>query len=318
MLEESVGEPVSEAGPAGVVPVEATVASGSGAASRMEHGETGPSVPSSGGAPERGQPQRRGRGRPRGPPISAEERREKNRQVQARYREKQRSMLAELETRHAQTAEEIERERGQFEAAAHGAELLAKRLSVKEAVVAILERGRSSAARPTGPGIGNGGADNTVASLAMASAPLVPRPTVHSLYQQFSSDFGAPLGSIADGYEAAERLERDAEIARQFPLYGEVMAAVRTMTGHQLIQGWRTFALQMRVMLERHEMALSGGAAASSRHWQFGQLPPALAQVEPLFQEQVIVLSTALRYNLPAMETLFATVADIQGNPKDF
>ncbi len=96
------------------------------------------------------------------------------------------------------------------------------------------------------------------------------------------------------------------------------MNAVRMMSGHQLVQGWRSFALQVRELLDRHERTLTGGAAASSLHWSWDNPPPLLAKVEPLFQEQVVVLSTALRYNLPAVETLFATAGDIGPDPGAF
>lgn len=181
-------------------------------------GEPDASAPS-GEPPARGRRRRRGRGRGRST-ITAEERRQKNRAIQARYRENQRTRRAELETSHAQAVEDLEKARGEHEATAHRNALLEKRLAVRDTAVAILERGRSGSGRSAGVsdshsdgGVEEAEEDASGDHPSSTSVGSVPRPVVRSVYKQFSSDLGAPVESIADAYDAAERLECHAEMA---------------------------------------------------------------------------------------------------------
>lgn len=101
------------------------------------------------------------------------------------------------------------------------------------------------------------------------------------------------------------------------PHYAEIAATVKCMTGHQLVQGWRTFTLQLRSILEEHERELTNGVPACNLHWSYGNPPQVLANILPLFEEQVIILSTALRHNLQAVQALFDTAGEVQ-DPSTF
>lgn len=90
------------------------------------------------------------------------------------------------------------------------------------------------------------------------------------------------------------------------------------MTGHQLVEGWRSFALSLRDILDLHEQELTKGIPASHLHWDVANPPGDLSKIAPLFQEQVVVLSTALRYNLPAIQALFDTAGDVDADPASY
>lgn len=271
---------------------------------------------------------RRGRGRAKSN-LSAEERRLKNREIQARYRAKQRSSRSELETAHTQASDDLEKARGENDIAKERNVMLEKLLVVKDVSVDILQgKGKvelssvSSEEAPkkkAGHVIVETGDSGTTGDTGRSSdSNSVPQPVVHSLYQTFSIDLGGPVTSIADAYVAAERLhEEHGDLAVKYPHYAEIAATVKTMTGHQLVQGWRSFTLQLRSILEEHERELTNGVPACNLHWSWGNPPQVLMKIVPLFEEQVVILSTALRHNLQAVQALFDTAGEVE-DPSTF
>jgi hypothetical protein len=85
------------------------------------------------------------------------------------------------------------------------------------------------------------------------------------------------------------------------------------MTGHQLIESWRRFALQLKTMINAHEdneaseIAIRSPASLLDKKIS----PKIMEEMEPLFEEQVTVLSTALRHNLSAVQSLFNTAGEV-------
>lgn len=162
---------------------------------------------------------RRGRGRAKSN-LSAEERRLKNREIQARYRAKQRSSRSELETAHSQAEDDLEKARGEHDLVLERNVMLEKLLVVKDVSVDILQsRGRAepssvSSEEPNKSGQGSdlvaaGDSGSMETTERSSGSNSVPEPIVHSLYQTFSTDLGAPVQSIAEAYVAAERLHSE-------------------------------------------------------------------------------------------------------------
>lgn len=305
-------------------------------------------------ANESQQQQRRGgrrkRGRGRGKTyVTAEERRLKNREIQARYREKRKSAREELEASHSQVTRELgdaqvenkdERERNV---------VLEKVLVLRDAAVNVLEQSKLSGCNGVQPGSNSGAimsinereekglidgrninyvpgsVDFSMSKLMSNSNSMssedagdttsepvgVPAPIVESMYRTLSFDNGGPIQSFAEAYEVVTHLhEAKGDLASVDPSYAFVVSKVKGMSGEQLVQGWRSFALTLRDLLDVHEKEISDGQSASLVNWAYDKPPPVLEQILPLFMEQVVVLSTALRHNVVALEALFNTASE--------
>jgi hypothetical protein len=288
---------------------------------------------------------RRKRGRGRGKTyVTAEERRLKNREIQARYREKRKSAREELEASHSQVTRELgdaqvenkdERERNV---------VLEKVLVLRDAAVNVLEQSKQSGCNGVQPGKNMdtaisinereekgviderdipGSADFSMSkskSNSMSSEDAgdttgepdgVPAPIVESMYRTLSFDNGGPIQSFAEAYEVVTHLhEAKGDLASVDPSYAFIVSKVKGMSGEQLVQGWRSFALTLRDLLDVHEKEISDGQSASLVNWAYDKPPAVLEQILPLFMEQVVVLSTALRHNVVALEALFNTASE--------
>ena len=163
----------------------------------------------------------------------------------------------------------------------------------------------------------------TVGSSEMTSDSGGSGSGVNYKYKTLSTDKGAPVHSIAEAYDAAKRLDEGEpeEIARDNPEYQELVSNVRNMTGHQLVESWRYFALQLRKIIDAHEKELSEGGTGARRSVLEDKesLARVMEQLEPLFEEHVSILSTALRHNLPAVQALFDTATgDVGPDPTEY
>lgn len=162
----------------------------------------------------RGRP-RKGRGRSH---LSAEEKRRKNREIQARYREKRKNARAELESLHGEVSEHLEQSRFENELATRRNAILERLLSVRDGVMHILERRATSEAPPLLP---PDEADQRISERSttghspegpyvVSEAPIsLPRPVVLGIYESLSVDNGAPVESIAEAYEVTTHLHKE-------------------------------------------------------------------------------------------------------------
>ena len=163
---------------------------------------------------------RRGRGRAKSN-LTAEERRQKNREIQARYRAKQRNTRSEIEIAHSQAEDDLEKSRGENELVKERNVMLEKLILVKDVALDVLQ-GQQNKTAPSsissevvpksdaGPKIVEADGSGTTGDTARSSdSNSLPRPIVHSLYQTFSTDQGTPVQSIAEAYVATERLYKE-------------------------------------------------------------------------------------------------------------
>lgn len=291
----------------------------------------------------RGGRRKRGRGRGR-TYVTAEERRLKNREIQARYREKRKSAKEELEASFSQVSNELVDAKVENNEERERNVVLEKVLVLRDAAVNVLEQGKhcfpGNCAQPEKDvgatseivqekdekiGEERYGANDVLFSLslsksvssedvseAIAGEPVgVPAPIVESMYRTLSFDNGGPIQSFAEAYEVVTHLhEAKGDLESVDPSYAFVVSKVKSMSGEQLVQGWRSFALTLRDLLDVHEKDISDGQSASLVNWAYDKPPAVLEQILPLFMEQVVVLSTALRHNVAALEVLFNTASE--------
>lgn len=282
------------------------------------------------------QKRRRGRGRAKSN-LSVDDRRLKNREIQARYRAKQKREKGELEATYNKVSEELEIARKEQVVAQHTNEIMEKVLVLRDATVGILAKGSkqpSSTSKNTQESFGNHNRVikemkncDTICSTGSGSGSGLPRPVVQHVFEDLSKDAGIPLRSIVEAYDAGKKLdetENVEEIAAKNPHYHELVSTVRNMTGHQLIEGWRTFALQLKHVINAYEEEFSqGGGTGATRPpasvlWDTTGIPKVMEQIKPLFEEQVTILSTAFRHNLPAVQALFSTAGQVGPDPVSY
>ncbi len=302
------------------------------------------------------QKRRRGRGRAKSN-LTLEDKRAKNREIQARYRAKQKKEKEALEATCNEVSHEIDAAMREHVIAKHSNEIMEKVLVIRDAAVGILAKGSTNKNQPSsvskdsddnlinatknpncvleemrssdvtsGGGNGNGnGSGSWSGSGSGSGSGGVSRPVVQEVYKNLSTDAGIPLRSIAEAYDAGKKLDAIdiEEIAAKNPCYPELVETVRNMTGNELTESWRTFALQLKQILdayEEEEEETLARPAASNIKWNIDKtaLPKVMEQIEPLFEEQVTIFSTALRHNLPAVQALFNTTGEVGPDPDSF
>jgi hypothetical protein len=199
------------------------------------------------------QKRRRGRGRAKSN-LSVEDRRLKNREIQARYRAKQKREKDDLEATCIQVSGELDDARQEHVIAQHTKEIMEKVLVIRDAAVGILAKCSSgnqiapsstskdtqeSNGHPIGvienpkcvingakssdftsemssemSGAGSGGSGGS------GSSGGVPRAVVvQHVYKTLSTDIGAPVRSIAEAYDAGKKLDETG--AQDFAAKGE-------------------------------------------------------------------------------------------------
>ena len=243
---------------------------------------------------------RRGRGRARST-TSEEEKRERNRAIQARYREKKKAQRQAVETEYLNTVEGLERAREENETRCAKVALLEKLKEVKDSSVAILEHSKSLAHR-----------HGRSASMAVFSfdpkRTRLPVAVIEGIYNTLSTDAGHAILSLPEACAAIRHLseEYDGDLAKADPHYKEVLEYVRHMTGKQLIDGWRSFAKGLGAAL-KHSKGDKFFNDPSELNWAVDDVPSSLYQLKTTFQEQMVILSSALQCNTRAVEELFVT-----------
>lgn len=94
------------------------------------------------------------------------------------------------------------------------------------------------------------------------------------------------------------------------PHFSLVAATAKELTGAELIQAWHEFALSLQDILEEAE-ADAAKRGDSLEDYDYLNPPYPLNKCVPIFQELVLLLGSALRHNLPAVQELFATTSNI-------
>lgn len=247
-------------------------------------------------------PKRNGKGRGRGrgrarSSASEEEKKQRNRAIQARYRQKKKAQREAVEVEYLNTLEDLERERAEYESRSARVAMLERIREVKDASVAILEDSKMSCSQ--------GKLSSSLLPELKSQNYRLPLKVIEDIYNRLSDDIGHAVMTLSEACRAMRHLseENNGDLMKADPNYGIVVEYVRHMTGKQLIEGWRNFARALSTSLQKENYESN----PAELNWALDDLPGTIYNLKPAFQEQLVIISTALQINIHAVEELFET-----------